>query len=384
MILGRLQRVRHRRRKGNILVLTALLMIVLMAVVAFAVDLGYINIARTELQRSADAAAIAATWDLVDQNALSNQAASSATLESSARTRAAQYAGLNAVLAANPGLAQEDIVVGRMSNPSDPNCQLTAYGAFAPNAVRVRVRRVADQNGEVPFFFARAMGFDKLAMQAEATAAFLSNIKGFTAPSDGSNLELLPFALDLDSWNAMLAGNASDSWTYDATTKTVTAGSDGIKELNLYPQGTGCPGNRGTVDIGSSNNSTADIARQITQGVSPSDLEHHGGSLVFDSSGKLYLNGDTGISAGVKDEMASIIGKSRIIPVFNAVSGPGNNAEYTIVMFVGIRVLDVHLTGSVSSKRVIIQPANILSRGGIVGGDTPTSQYVYSPVSLVR
>ncbi len=94
----------------------------------------------------------------------------------------------------------------------------------------------------------------------------------------------------------------------------------------MFPQGTGSPGNRGTVDIGSSNNSTADIARQIVHGISPSDFAQLGGKLEFDDSGKLYLNGDTGISAGVKDELASIMGQPRIIPIFSTVSGNGNNA----------------------------------------------------------
>ena len=70
-----------------------------------------------------------------------------------------------------------------------------------------------------------------------------------------------------------------------------------------------------------------------------------GGSLQFNASGVLHLNGDTGISAGVKDELASIIGQPRIIPIFSSVVGPGNNADYTIVKFVGVRILAVKLTG---------------------------------------
>ena len=93
----------------------------------------------------------------------------------------------------------------------------------------------------------------------------------------------------------------------------------------------GSPGNRGTVDIGSSNNSTNDIARQILYGISASDLAYHGGKLEFNSCGYLILNGDTGISAGVKDELAEIKGQPRCIPVFSQVNGPGNNADYKIV-----------------------------------------------------
>jgi hypothetical protein len=164
----------------------------------------------------------------------------------------------------------------------------------------------------------------------------------------------------------------------------VTSGSDGVKECNLYPQGTGSPGNRGTVDIGSSNNSTADIARQIVYGISPSDLAYMGGELKFDTSGKLYLNGDTGISAGVKDELASIIGKPRIIPIFQSVTGPGNNASYTIVAFAGVRITNVKLTGSMSSKNVMIQPCKLIVTGGIVNPGAQTSWFVTSPAWLVR
>jgi len=47
----------------------------------------------------------------------------------------------------------------------------------------------------------------------------------------------------------------------------------------------------------------------------------------------------------VKDELASIVGKPRIIPIFDSVSGPGNNASYEIVAFAVVRIMDVKLTG---------------------------------------
>jgi len=87
----------------------------------------------------------------------------------------------------------------------------------------------------------------------------------------------------------------------------------------------------------------------------------------------------------MKDELASIAGQPRIIPLFSNVSGPGNNAQYTITGFAGIRILDVKLTGKMSSKRVIVQPARVQLYGGIpASDDTPTSYFIYSPVWLVR
>ena len=171
----------------------------------------------------------------------------------------------------------------------------------------------------------------------------MTNFRGFQVPSDGKNVDLLPFALDAETWCALLQGVGSDEWRWDDATGSVRPGSDGVLELNLYPQGTGPPGNRGTIDIGSPNNSTSVIVRQIGEGITPQDLAYHGGKLEFDSNGELGLNGDTGISAGVEDGLASIVGHKRIIPIFSQVVEPGNNAQYTIVRFAGVRVMEVEL-----------------------------------------
>jgi len=383
MVNRRLTRTRFARRQGSVLALTAVLMIVLIAFLAMAIDVGYLYTMRSELQRTADSAAIAATWELMDKNGKSGTE-TAASLTSSANSKAAQFAALNLVGNASPGLGSSDVVVGYMADPSNPNSPLIATPAgLLPNAVQVRVQRSSDQNGQVPLFFARALGASQQSLTAQATAALVSTFSGFKAPADGSNLNILPFALDEATWNT-LSTAGTDSWTYNPDTQTVTAGADGVKEVNLFPQGTGSPGNRGTVDIGSANNSTADVARQIRNGISASDLAAMGGSLQFDASGELHLNGDTGVSAGVKDDLSSIIGKPRIIPIFNKVVGPGNNADYTIVKFVGVRVLYVKLTGSMASKAVIIQPCNVAMKGGIYDPNATGTQYVYSPVWLVR
>ena len=372
----------RRKRKGTILVLSAVLMVLVMAMLAFAVDLGFLYVAREEMQRTADSAALAAAWDLVDSGALTGDS-NVAVMEESARDRAAQYAALNKVLRQSPGLAREDVVIGFLPNPSDPAASIDLSRTNTPNTVRVRVRRTEAQNGNIPFFMAKVLGFNSLGAEVEATAALMNSFKGFQTPSQG-NLDLLPFALDQATWNDLVHGIGSDDWKWDPLMEEVQAGADGILEVNLYPQATGSPGNRGTIDIGSNNNSTADIARQILEGISPSDMSYHGGKLEFDDNGELPLNGDTGISAGVKDELECIKGLPRIVPIFSEVTGPGNNAMYTIVQFAGIRIMEVKLTGKQSGKRVIIQPANIVARGGIPSPTSGTTAFVYSPVWLVR
>lgn len=361
------------------------LMVGLLAMIAFSVDIGFLCVSHDQLQRSADAAALAGCWELIDKDAPAGLTEVN-LLNSRAIEKSAEFAGLNHVLGHAPQLTSTDVQVGYLTNPSDPTSPLQLDGLQPPNAVRVKVQRSDVVNGKVPLFFARVFGTSAISAEAEATAALLTDIRGFHAPPPGKTVGILPFALDEPTCSVMLANSSGDDdWVWDASNEHVVPGRDGVSEVNLYPKGTGSPGNRGTVDIGSNNNSTRDIARQITSGISDDDFEAFGRPLELDADGNLYLNGDTGISAGVKDELASIIGEPKVVPVFREVTGNGNNGTYRIVAFVGIRVLDVKLTGSMTKKRVTIQPATVTSCCTIpASGLTNTSHYIYSPVWLVR
>ncbi len=366
---------RTRRRSGAILVLTAAMMVVMFALLVVAVDVGYVALVRTELQSSADAAALAATWSLYDSRTL--PPTPNADAQAYARAAASLYTRENTPSDQTPlELAYTDV----------ETILSAATGRY--NATYVRVRRTGDIaggiNDEIPSFFARVVGVDSSSGEAEAMAAFVDNFSGFGTPPGEGNLMVLPFAVNKQTWDALKAGNASDEWSWDED-QGITSVPDGVLEVALFPQGTGSPGNFGTVDIGANNNSTADLARQIVEGVSAADLDRIGGKLELGPDGTLELNGDTGISAGMKDELASIRGEPRIIPLYDSVSGNGNNATYTIVGFAGVRVLYVKLTGRMSSKRVIIQPARVQVYGGTpASGDTPISDYIYSPVRLVQ
>ena len=375
------------KRHGAITIFAAILSIVVLSMVSFAVDIGYVLSSKEELQRTADAAALAAVWEYGKQLSIGRDAVSA---EYDGRSTAVSYVGSNPVgklgldIDANySNCSNGEVVFGYINDFNDPNATLNTGATSLFNAVRVKVHRDSTRNGNLPLFFAGVFGIDGTGIHTEATAALVRDVKGFEIPNGGGNLDILPYALDLDTWNDWMAGCASDNWTYNAD-GTIEAGADGYLEVNLFPQGTGSPGNRGTVDIGSCNNSTNDIARQILHGISPADLAYHGGVLQFNSCGYLILNGDTGISAGVKDELADIKGQPRIIPIFSDVSGPGNNADYRIVKWFGIRIMEVKLTGPMNMKRVTIQAAPIVTRGVIPSTVPGTSSYVYSPAVLVR
>lgn len=369
------------------MIVGVIMMGVLVSMLAFAIDIGYIAVSKAEARRTADAAALAACWKVYD-GAVSN--VNPALLENEVLNAASSIALSNPVCNSGPLLSSQeqnaDFELGYMASLSgdDP---IVSDSSKPYRAVRVRIQKSEGLNGQVPLYFARIFGQTGRNLTVESTAAMATKIKGFSTPSGGSsnNLDLLPFALDQSTWDAMLAGGGSDHYRFDPQQNKVVTGSDGIREVNLYPQGTGSPGNRGTVDIGGANNSTSDIARQIVYGISEQDLIDLGRPLVLADDGKMALNGDTGISAGVKDELASIIGQTRIIPIFSTVSGNGNNAMYTIVRWVGVRILAVKLTGPMNGKYLMVQPAPMIVRNGIPGdASRQWSDAVYSPVVLVK
>jgi hypothetical protein len=302
---------------------------------------------------------------------------------------AADYALRNRVCGSGPTVdlntanaPNGDIILGRFVDG-----EMTTAGVPANyNAVRVRVLRTQSRNNEVPLFFAKVFGVSSEAASAEATAMFRDGISGFRVTESTGNSSLLPFALDINEWNKLMAGLGTDSWNYNTESKQVSAGSDGVREIKLYPErknGSGItPGNFGTIDIGGSDNSSAVLKRQISEGVSAADLAPHGGELTLDPvTNSLSLNGETGLSIGMDQALPYAVGKSRTIPLYSQVVSTGNTAQFTIVGFVGVRILSFDLNGS--DKYIMIQPAVVVDDSA-VSTNSPTSYNVFQPVMLVQ
>jgi Flp pilus assembly protein TadG len=381
-------RRRSRRRRGAAMLLAVFLMGVLISMLAFSIDIGYLAASKAEMRRTADAAALAGAWQLIDSAIAGDNALQAEdSMHQAIRTVAAVNPVCNQALELQTDSPRTDIQDGYLASLAAA-ASLSSDPRDPYRAVRVRIQKTETLNGMIPFHFAMILGHLGKEMEVEATAAFATQIRGFQEPATSSTakLDLLPFALDLETWlEAIEEGGEDDNLRYNPIEGTVSYGSDGIREVNLYPQGTGAPGNRGTVDIGGPNNSTADIARQIEHGVSAEDLNELGKPLLLDDDGQLSLQGDTGISAGVKDELASIVGQCRLIPVFSSVTGFGNRAEYRIVRWVGVRIMQVKLTGPMNGKKLMVQPATMIVRHAVPGdGSRVWSDHVCSPVVLVQ
>jgi len=367
---------RSHQRTGSALVLGIVLSIGVLSITALSMDLGYVRLVQAELRRSADAIAMAGCWDLFEQY----QATTVGDYDfSSIYSACNQVAVLNPVGESFAELNSADLSIGTYHLDGSWGDE----GGLPPNAVRVVLRRDDSVNGELPLFFGSLTGRHIQKLTISATAAMFHSIEGFYLPESEEALNILPIALDLETWEKALNAETKDD--YQFINGMVSLGSDGCFEADLYPRGTGASGNRGTVDIGGEDNSTNDLSRQILHGISRQDLVDLGKPLVFDDYGELELNGDTGISAGIKDELAAIIGEVRIIPVYSQATGNGNNSTFTIVRWEGVRILDVKLTGKKEAKRVLVQPQKVLARNSRIDyTGNSVSTHLFTPVLLVE
>ena len=152
--------------------LVAVLMVVLLGMVAFAVDVGWMGIAQAELQNAADAAALAGAGQLMDPcvqfslpgQTVANQASILSAAQASAKTYAKDFASHNrAGGVSNLVLLDSDIEFGF----TDSTGKYTKYtsspwgGATGfPNTIKVTLRLddTAGGNGPLGLFFGGVLG----------------------------------------------------------------------------------------------------------------------------------------------------------------------------------------------------------------------------------
>ena len=309
-------RKNKRNRRGAVAVLMAVMMLALLSMVAFSLDYGVLLKTRSDLQRVADSAALAALQDLVPaSDGTQDLVATAATVRS--------YAEANTD--ASFQILNSDIQIGRF-DPATIYSQVTLLNDGVFDAVRVTVRRDTQANSPVAHFFAPVFGRQNSGVTATATAVLQKAT--VLKPGDG----VLPIGLPLDVWEAQDPG---EKWT--------VYGDGKIEDLN----GNEIPGNWGTVDIGSTSNSTSDINDQILNGLHQSHLDHlYADSRIpsavhIDSTQPMLLNADTGISVGLKHSIQAVEGQTRIMPIYDYFAGDpqGNNLEFHVVGW-GVIIVD--------------------------------------------
>ena len=171
MTTSTIKRNRHPRRGAALL--AALVLIVMICMLATVmVDLGYIYGCKSRMQNAADAAALAATMRIGNEN--------TAAAREEAQAWAIGFANHN-LEGFGDVLVTDDVVFGNWN----PNGETFVENSSSPNAVQVMVRRDGTNTDSVAGFFMNIFGASEIGLTATATATM----------SGTSSAEGVPMAL---------------------------------------------------------------------------------------------------------------------------------------------------------------------------------------------
>jgi Flp pilus assembly protein TadG len=371
------------RRRGAVVPLMAILMIPLLAMVAFAVDVGRITMTTAELQDAADSAALAGADQLMNgyvQYSLFGTTAAAqdsivATYTGHATSNAIQFAAMNRNAdLASVTLLSPDIEYGY----TDGNYNYTAGSTTAPvtvgtnqyfpNTITVMLRRdtTAGGNPQLTLYFGGALGLPKTNVFVSARAVIL-NGKLASLPQGG----FLPLAFDYNAWNQFVyAQNPSPSNQFLSNPQNLpldqlvtsiqnlhypitssTFSGNGQAQLQVYPSPNLAPGNFGWISLNNSSVDSASLKNWINNGLSANDIRSLTAPFTFTASnGVSYTDnlypikasdvtpgtiqhdtalfdwqGITGLKDSDMQQLTQYVGKVAYLPLFSPAALPGAN-----------------------------------------------------------
>jgi hypothetical protein len=291
----------------------AILLVPLVAMVAFTVDIGRITMTTAECQNAADAAVLAGANELEKGFAYYIFYADSSSLSgyednaiASAQTVCAMHKNTDI---ASIALLSGDIEFGYTDGnynyyPGSYGSLISVSGSsYYPNTITVVVRRDSTPGGNPPLtmLFGAALG--------TATAPATVNARAVlrTADLSGPPSNMLPLALDYNSWNAFIYNETKDrgsKWLsnpfglndpqlggvglsgktfggynnypftatpYTTPTSGAIGGFTGKDQLQVYPIPDAVPGNFGWLSMNNNDNSADSLKNWITNGLSTQD-----------------------------------------------------------------------------------------------------------------
>ncbi len=391
-------------RRGGITVIVAMMLIPLLALVAFAVDLNSIYRTDAELQNAADASALAGASQLLDTRLLGSSLLSGGgtksainvnqLLQNQVTPAAVRYAQFHRAGDVDLVMNSQDVEFGYIADPTakpDTASGQFVSGSLTPNSVRVTVRRDGSvSTGPLRLPFGAVLGTPTSSRTATATATLRGgSVTGF----NGSGNRLLPLVMSVDVANALLGIGPEPSGckVVDAYTckspyvegtpappANVTQGPDGVPEVSIFTNSCD-PGNFGLCSLtnGKATSQTT-YDSWIRNGASSVNLATFG-ATGLQSPATLF--GGPGLKPTLSPALQSIIGQPRTVLLISGSAGNGGNATYQVVGYLGVMVTSCDLSSSTPYVNVqlspVIDPSATLGSAG-------AGRLVYKGISLSR
>jgi len=203
---------------GAVAAMTAIFLVVLLAVAAAAIDIGHALVAKNELQNTADAAALAGTRSLglmyesmtpAEQQVYTLAGGDQATIVAAVQTTAVANSAAGVPITINAA----DIAIGTWN----PTTRIHTPTVNQPKAVRVWARRDSSANGAISTFLAGVVGLTSVSVSAVATADMTA--VGQTAPGQLD----VPFAISEYYFTQFGCGDSIKFYPNDGTPQACSA-----------------------------------------------------------------------------------------------------------------------------------------------------------------
>lgn len=350
------------RCRAFTLIYTVLLMVVLTGFCSFAVDYGRVQVVKTELRRTADAAARAAVSNV----------ASGIT---AAQNAAINVAALNKVDGTEYAMTAADVEFGTWTPANKTFTALSGSARSGANAIRVTCRRTAASGNAIPMIFAGLVGKSS----ADVTATTIAYGTTPTSTTAGAGF------VGLSTFTS--SGITTDS--YDGSAGTYGSQSHGSKgsvtsnsDLTLWSStinGNAYPGKNKTIQGGSITGTHTNLTSAVSYG-----------SATFPSS-----NNNANITAQMTYSTGSFSGGS--LQTWGTITLPGGNYVLTDlnasapIIFTGPANLYVsgqcNVNGSGYLGTYQSKPANLLivCTGSLnLYGAQPYYADIYSPTATIN
>ncbi len=295
-----------RRRRGQVIVLAPVMVVVLGAMLALTSDVGNLFVWRARLQNGADAAALAGM-----------HAYARARLDGSDEetARAVGQSEADAIYAENCAGAALTLQFGELDENRQFVARDTATPATAVQATSVRDETAAD--GPVDLVFSALIGMSTCDVATDAVAELTSS---FIGVSEGC----APFAVPesaIGPPGTEMVFYPSDEDSYD-----------GLGDQTVAP---GC---WGLLNLDGGSLGTDEMKYYIEHG-------YDGTFQVDPETGYVWIDGTSGFRAALQSVTQDKIGEELVMIVYDQVVGEGANADFRAVGFLVVEITYVRFTG---------------------------------------
>jgi Flp pilus assembly protein TadG len=270
------RRLTRRRRAGSAMVWSVVALLALTAFCSLAVDYGRVQVAKSELQHAADAAARYAGTGL-----------SAGPQE--ARRRAVAAAADNRVDGTPVVLdGANDVEFGTWNEQARTFTPLSGAAEGGANSMRVTARRTAARGNAVPLMLAQVVGRSSCDVRAAAIVLFRpAGPVGFIGLSEfdlGNNVEVAGY----NSGNGLPTGGNLDNKAVIASNGTIKLGN------NTQVQGSAKVGPNGNIESGSVSGAVQNLPKDLTYpapDMSAAAASNNNAAIGFASTGGSPLSG---------------------------------------------------------------------------------------------